>query len=128
MGSMGNASLRNAPCWCGSGRKLKKCHGAVSFTASNQAVLPGGTVIKIDKVEARVPGLKMFPLPVELLELARWARDQANRPGADHRATVMCVLLVAAAAEGIVNSLLEPLVTPEEWQDPGGKDRGLNWA
>ncbi len=119
---------RNAPCWCGSGRKLKKCHGAVSFTASNQAVLPDGTVINIDKVEAVVPVMKMFPLPFDLLDLARWARDQAARREANHRATVLCVLLAAAAAEGTVNSLLEPLVPPEEWQDPSGRDIGLNWA
>jgi hypothetical protein len=91
-------------------------------------VLPDGTVININKVEAVVPVMKMFPLPFDLLDLARWARGQANRPDANHRATVLCVLLAAAAAEGVVNSLLEPLVPPEEWQEPGGRDRGLNWA
>jgi hypothetical protein len=125
---MAKGSLRDTPCWCGSNRKLKKCHGAVTFEATNRAVLPDGTIVNVDRVEAVVPVMKMFPLPVDLFELARWARDQAASPGADHRATVMCVLLTAAAAEGIVNSLLEPLVPREEWQDPSGRDVGLNWA
>jgi hypothetical protein len=91
-------------------------------------VFPDGTIVNIHGIEARLPVLKMFPLPVDLLELAQWARDQAARPGADHRASVLCVLLAAAAAEGVVNSLLEPLVTAEEWQDPARRDKGLNWA
>jgi hypothetical protein len=105
------------------------CHAAApQFTASNQAVFPGGATVNIHGIQARLPVLKMFPLPVDLLELAQWARDQAARPRADHRATVLCVLLAAAAAEGIVNSPLEPLVTAEEWQDPARRDKGLNWA
>lgn len=119
---------RNSPCWWGSGKKMKKCHGGpIAFVGPKTAVLPGGAVLNIHSVQASVPVVKMFPLPVDLLELARWAVEQANRSGSDHRATVMCVLFVAAAAEGILNSLLEPLVPSDEWQDPVRKDRGLNW-
>jgi hypothetical protein len=70
----------------------------------------------------------VFPLPVELLRLARWATGQALRPGADFRPTIMCVMFVVGAAEGIVNTFLEPLVPPDEWQDPSRRDAGLNWA
>jgi hypothetical protein len=110
---------RNRLCWCGSGKKLKKCHGApIAFvgpkTSPKTAVLPGGAVLNIHSVQASVPVVKMFPLPVDLLDLARWAVEQANSSGSDHRATVMCVLFVAAAAEGILNSLLEPLVPSDD--------------
>jgi hypothetical protein len=72
--------------------------------------------------------VSVFPLPVELLKLARWATGQALRPNADFRPTIMCVMFVGGAGEGVVNTLLEPLVAPEEWQDPIRRDAGLNWA
>ena len=71
---------RNSPCWCGSGKKLKKCHGdPITFVGPKTAVLPGGAVLNIHSVQASMPVVKMFPLPVNLLELARWAVEQATR-------------------------------------------------
>jgi SEC-C motif len=120
--------IRNQPCPCGSGQKFKRCHGAVQYLSHNQVRLPGGAVATINSVQATLDMVTVFPLPIELLKLARWATGQALRPGADYRPTIMCVMFVAGAGEGIVNTLLEPLVPPEEWQDPAKRDGGLNWA
>lgn len=123
----GKGRLRNQPCPCGSGQKLKKCHGRIRHISHNQVHLPSGAVATVHSVQATVDMVSVFPLPFELLKLARWATGQALRPTADFRPTIMCVMFVAGAGEGIVNTLLEPLVPPEEWQDPERRDSGLNW-
>lgn len=72
---------RNSPCRCGSGKKPKKCHGGpIAFVGPKTAVLPGGAVLSIHSVQASVPVVKMFPLPVDLPTAASEPRLRVREP------------------------------------------------
>ena len=50
---------RNAPCWCGSGKKYKKCHynfdEKLKFYESNGVLIPSHDIIKTPK---QIEGIK----------------------------------------------------------------------
>lgn len=107
---------RRAPCHCGSGRRYKNCHGKKERIAPLVVDGEGGfsamlhlDSLKVDHVEEVD---SMIPEWL-LLHAANFAEDATA--GGGHAATMMTVLLTAAASEAIVNRLLGPLVPAQEW-------------
>ncbi len=56
---------RNAPCWCGSGRKYKKCCGTPGFAAVQ--VDPASLVLKVELTEVHPPVWRRIAVPSNTL-------------------------------------------------------------
>jgi len=115
------------PCACGSGKKARKCcDRPTRWATSHAGILADGSSIEVHGVTASMDVVAFPPLPLELFQLARLARDAATDPTATYLATLQCVVLAAAAAEAAVNVLLQPLLSESEWNGEG-KRRGFSW-
>jgi SEC-C motif-containing protein len=109
---------RNDKCHCGSGKKYKHCH--LGQDALTPVVFEGdegfSATLHPDKMTARLVEEVDPEVPEWLfLHAASFAR-QATTDGT-HSATMMTVLLTAAASEALVNRLLGPHVGTAEWPD-----------
>jgi methionyl aminopeptidase len=87
----------NDPCWCGSGRKLKRCHGAFE-TARRKPVEVGvvGPDRAIPDHIARPPYLATGGRPVSRREVEIF--DAASLPAMRHAGQVAAEVLLAAGA------------------------------
>lgn len=112
---------RNAKCHCGSGRKYKRCHLAEDRDNITVA-FDNGLVATLASVEASWISTRTSRTPEWLLWLARDAVRRTGEPGASPRDGLEAVLLVVTAGEAILNWLLEPLVSRDEFYGVGGRN------
>lgn len=111
---------RNAPCHCGSGAKYKNCH--LGEDRDNITVaFDNGLVATLESVETTWISTQTSRIPEWLLLLARDAVRRTGEPGATERTSLEAVLLVVTAGEAVLNWLLEPLVSHDEFYGAGGK-------
>jgi hypothetical protein len=111
---------RREPCHCGSGKRYKNCHG------KNGAEIPplvltgddGGFqgTVRVENVRASHFEGVDSQVPEWLFRHAAHYAEKAAVEGG-HSATMMTLLLTAAASEALANRLLGPLEDPKRWPD-----------
>ena len=111
---------RNALCPCQSGKKIKNCCGEaarrwrpIDFGGFTLTGPPRGSVSLVLSRES--------DLPQRLVAMARRAAVAAADPGAGDYEAASALLLVNTAAEAVLNRLLEPLVTADDWVGTKGR-------
>jgi hypothetical protein len=110
---------RNAPCPCGSGKKIKNCCGE-GARRWKPIDLGGFTVPAPPKGKVSLVISRESDLPQRLVAMARRAVAAATVHDTGDYEAVTALLLVHTAAEAVLNRLLEPLVSPDEWAGAKG--------
>jgi hypothetical protein len=116
----------NDKCPCGSGKKIKHCHGEPARSWQPVDVGGGFVLSAPPRVTARAVTMEEHSLPHWLLMLARKTAEEAAKPSAGNYQALLALLMVTTAGEAIVNRLLEPLVSQREWIGTKEK-KGLDW-
>src|SRR5262249_1798158 len=108
---------RNEPCLCGSGKKFKHCHEGMENLGLTGVETVGPFTVDYSTVKARaiLSSSEDQRLHGWLLERAAAAFRASQMPGGDHYQVLLTVLLSAFAAEALVNRLLEPVLSADEW-------------
>jgi hypothetical protein len=108
----------NAPCPCGSGKKIKRCCGEKARTWKPfdfGAFQLAGPL----RLTAVAQSIEESPVAHWLIGCARQMTIKAMQPDAGHIDVLIALLLTATAAEAAVNRLLEALVSRDEWEGKG---------
>lgn len=105
------------PCHCGSGKRYKYCHQKADGVAPLVVVGDDGfsATVHVGSVNASHVEETASQVPEWLFQHAAQFADNATHDGG-HAATLMTLLLTAAASEALVNRLLGPLIPEKEWK------------
>ena len=116
---------RNARRPCGSGKKIKHCHGEGARRFKPVPLGPGVTLSAPPSIALVLE--RDSDLPERLVAMARKATATATTADAGDYEAITAILLINTAAEAVLNRLLESLVTPKEWGGVQGRN-GLERA
>jgi hypothetical protein len=105
------------PCHCGSGKRYKYCHRKADRIAPVLIQSDDGftATLHVSNVSASRVEETDSQVPEWLFRHAAQFAEEASSADT-HAATMMTLLLTAAASEALVNRLLGPLIPAQEWK------------